>query len=197
MTPKQPAAEEAKTAEFLRTVLKSQYHAALAMLWQAFEKCPEDLWYRKDQANAFWQTAYHTLYFTHLYLQPALAAFKPWKYHQPGVQHEDGIAGPPDPNSKLPLLPEPYTREQVLEYWSFCDAMVDSALDAFDPLSPESGFNWYKVSKLEHQIINIRHIQLGAAQLATRLRADLNIGLEWVGTGAKARLVARQQPPSP
>jgi len=53
-------------------------------------------------------------------------------------------------------------------------------------LSPESGFYWYKVSKLEHQIINIRHTQLGAAQLAGRLRAKLNVGLDWIGTGAKA-----------
>ena len=189
MTPKQSDGEEARTAEFLRTVLKSQYHAALAMLWQTLERCPEDLWYRKDQINAFWQTAYHTLYFTHLYLQPDEAAFKPQKYHQSAVQYEDAIAGPPQAGSTMPLLPEPYARAQVLEYWSFCDALVDSAVDAFDPLSPESGFSWYKVTKLEHQIINIRHIQIGAAQLAARLRAELNIGLEWVGTGAKARVV--------
>jgi hypothetical protein len=53
----------------------------------------------------------------------------------------------------------------------------------FDPLSPESGFSWYKVSKLEHKIINVRHIQLGASQLAARLRATLNVGLDWVGAG--------------
>jgi hypothetical protein len=29
-------------AEFLRTVLKSQYHAALAMLRQALDRCPQD-----------------------------------------------------------------------------------------------------------------------------------------------------------
>lgn len=187
---------DTSNAEFLRTVLKSQYHAALAMLRQALDKCPEDLWYSKDQINAFWQTAYHTLYFTHLYLQTNESAFKPWKHHQSAVQHEDAIAGLPDPGSNLPLIPEPYTREQVLEYWSFCDAMVDSAVDAFDPLSPDSGFHWYKVTKLEHQIINIRHIQIGAAQLAARLREKLNIGLEWVGTGAKARLITGQRPAS-
>jgi hypothetical protein len=182
--------------ETLKTVLKSQYHAALGMLRQALERCPEDLWYSKEQVNAFWQTAYHTLYFTHLYLQPNEAAFKPWKHHQSNVQHEDAIAGPPDPNSKLSLIPEPYTREQVLEYWSFCDAIVDSAVDALDLFSPECGFHWYKVGKLEHQLINIRHIQIGAAQLAARLRAELNIGLDWIGTGAKARALLGQLPPS-
>src|SRR5262245_40558568 len=106
-------------ADFIRTVLKSQYHAALGMLRQAFEKCPDDLWYSKEQVNTFWQTAYHTLYFTHLYLQTSESAYQPWKHHQSAVQYEDCIAGPADPKSTLPLLPEPYTREQVLEYWSF------------------------------------------------------------------------------
>jgi phosphopantothenoylcysteine synthetase/decarboxylase len=176
-----------QSADLLRAVLKSQYHASLAMLRQTVEKCPDDLWYRTDQINAFWQTAYHTLFFTHLYLQTNEAAFKPWKHHQSNVQHEDGQTGPAHPNSTLPLIPKPYTREQVLEYWTFCDGMVNAAVDALDLQSPESGFYWYKVSKLEHQIINIRHIQLGAAQLAARLRTELNIGLEWVGTGAKAQ----------
>jgi hypothetical protein len=177
----------ARSVDLLRAVLKSQYHASLAMLRQTVEKCPDDLWYSKDQINAFWQTAYHTLFFTHLYLQPNEAAFKRWKHHQSNVQHEDGQTGPSDPNSTLPLIPEPYTREQVLQYWAFCDGMVDAAVDALDLQSPESGFYWYKVSKLEHQIINIRHIQIGAAQLAARLRAKLNIGVEWVGTGARAQ----------
>jgi len=179
--------EAGNTTDLLRTVLKSQYHASLAMLRQALEKCPDDLWYSKDQVNAFWQTAYHTLFFTHLYLQPNFAAFKPWKHHQANVQHEDAHTGPADPNSTLPLIPEPYTREQVLDYWSFCDGMVDDAVDAVDLLSPESGFYWYKLGKLEHQIINIRHIQLGAAQLSARLRSTLNVGVEWVSAGSRAR----------
>jgi len=172
--------------DLISAVLKSQYHAALAMLRQAIEKCPDELWYSKDQTNAFWQTAYHTLFFAHLYLSPNSVAFIPWKHHQRNVQHEDGQTGPADPNSTLPLLPEPYTREQVLEYCAFCDGIVNDAVDAMDLLSPESGFYWYKVSKLEHQIINIRHTQAGAAQLAGRLRAKLNIGLDWIGSGAKA-----------
>jgi len=65
--------------------------------------------------------------------------------------------------------------------------MVDDAVDEMDLLSPESGFYWYKLGKLEHQIINIRHIQLGAAQLAARLRSTLNVGVEWVSAGSRAR----------
>ncbi len=126
--------------------------------------------------------AYHTLFFTHLYIQPNEAAFCPWEHHQARVQYPDGIAGPADPNSTLPLIPEPYTRADVLLYWDFCDHLVDDAIDALDILAPESGFSWYKVSKLEHQLINIRHIQHGAAQLADRLRSAADFGIDWVGT---------------
>lgn len=166
----------------LRPILKSQYHAALAMLEDALRQCPEDVWFGRRHLNAFWQIAYHTLFFTHLYLQPRESAFRAWEHHQPDVQHPDGIGGPPDPNSTLPLIPEPYLRMQVLDYWSVCNRMVDEAVDALDLDSPDSGFSWYKVSKLEHQLINIRHLQHHTAQLTDRLRSDANIGVKWVGS---------------
>jgi len=173
----------------LRVALKSQYHAALAMLRQTIGLCPDETWSGNEHLNSFWQIAYHTLFFAHLYMQPNEEAFRPWEHHQTEVQYPDGIAGPPDPNSPLPLVPKPYTKAGVLAYWSVCDQMVDDAIDALDLHSPESGFSWYRVSKLEHQIINIRHIQHGAAQLADRLRSAAGVGIDWVGAchGEKPR----------
>jgi hypothetical protein len=165
----------------LRSVLKSQYNATLAMLLETIKLCPAEVWTSQQHKNAFWQVAYHTLFFTHLYLQPNEEAFRPWPGQQSEVQHPDGIAGRADPGSSLPLIPEPYSKEEVLEYWAFCDAMVYGAVDAMDIDSPESGFSWYRVSKLEHQIINIRHIAHHTAQLADRLRAAADVGIRWVG----------------
>jgi hypothetical protein len=178
---RKPALDTTTATEALRATLKSQYHAALAMLQQAIDLCPDDAWSSSEHVNSPWQVAYHTLFFAHLYMQPSEADFSPWEHHQAQTQFPDGLAGPADPDSTLPLLPEPYTRAQVLAYWSVCDQMVDDAVDALDVLSPESGFSWYKVSKLEHQIINIRHIQHGAAQIADRLRSLADIGIDWVG----------------
>ena len=168
-------------AETLRSILKSQYHASLAMLRETLERCPDDVWSNDEHKNSFWQIAYHTLFIGHLYLQPNQAAFRPWERHQADAQHQDGIAGPADPDSTLPLIPEPYTRAQVLEYSEVCDRLVDDAVDALDLHDPESGFSWYKVSKLEHQFIAIRHIQHHTAQLADRLRSGADIGISWVG----------------
>jgi hypothetical protein len=120
----------------LRSILKSQYHAALAMLRETIELCPDDVWYSDRHTNSFWQIAYHTLFFTHLYLQQSEADFVPWEHHQAQVQHADGIAGRADPNSDLPLIPDPYTRSQALAYWLVCDQMVDEAVDALDLESP-------------------------------------------------------------
>jgi hypothetical protein len=185
MDQREPATATADTTEALRSVLKSQYHAALAMLGETIERCPDDIWASSDHLNAFWQVAYHTLFFTHLYIQPNEAAFRPWEQHQSDVQCPDCIPGPADPDSNLPLIPEPYTREQVMAYWRFCDGMVDDAVDALDLLSAESGFSWYPIPKLEHQIVNIRHIQHGAAQLADRLRSAADIGIKWAGARRK------------
>ena len=102
------------------------------------------------------------------------------------MQHGDGIAGPPDPNSQLPLIPEPYTRAQVLAYLSQCEAMVDHAVDALDLLSSSSGFHWYPIPKLEHQLVNLRHVQHHTAQLVDRLRNEAGLGTRWVGSRPKA-----------
>jgi len=171
----------------VRGILKSQYHASLAMLRHGIELCPDDLWTSTDHRNAPWQLAYHTLFFAHLYLQVNDAAFRPWAEHVGDVQYPDGIAGPPESGSRLPLLPEPYTKEQALRYWRRCDEMVSDAVDAMDLTSDESGFSWYPVPKLEHQLINIRHIQHGAAQLADRLRGVADVGVDWVGARRSGR----------
>lgn len=164
----------------VRSALKSQYHAGLVMLRDAVERCPDSLWTSDRRVNAFWQVAYHALYFTHLYLQPHEAAFRAWGGHRSDVQHEDAIAGPADPDSDLPLVPPPYTKREVLAYCTELDAMVDDAVDALDLHSTDSGFWWYPVSKLEHQIINIRHLHHHMAQLADRLRAGTGTGVAWV-----------------
>src|SRR5262245_30143261 len=171
-------------AEMVRAVLKSQYRAALAMLRQAIEKCPDDLWSSTIPTNPFWRIAYHTLYYTHLYLQTNQSAFQSWEHHRDGIQHMDNTPGPPEIEDVLDVPHRPsqtgnvYTKVQVLAYCTLCEGMISDAVDALDLNSADSGFSWYKVSKLEHQFISIRHVQHHAAQLADRLRAAIDIGVD-------------------
>lgn len=164
----------------VRDVLKSQYRAGLAMLREAVDSCPDDTWLSRQHVNAYWQVAYHVLYFTHLYLQPTPADFRPWPGHQSDVQNEDGMGGP-HPDSDLPEIPSPYSKDEVLEYLAHLDALLDDAVDALDLASPESGFSRYKVSKFEHQVVNVRHLHHHVAQLADRLRAATGTGVRWIG----------------
>jgi hypothetical protein len=162
----------------MRSALKSQYHAALAMLRQAVDRCPDELWTAAGHPSPFWQVAYHAVFFTHLYLQPDEEAFRPWELHREEYQFLGNVPWPP---YCPPKLGEPYSKSQVLEYWRVCDAMVDAAVDQLDLEAEECGFWWYKMPKLEHQMMNIRHIQHHAAVLADRLPADIAEALDWVG----------------
>jgi hypothetical protein len=191
MIPGSPSPDPASLIAEVRTLLKSQYYATLAMLREAIERCPEDLWFSQERETACWQHAYHALFFAHFYLMPNEAAFRPWDGHQAEVQNPDGIAGPPEPGNPLPLIPRPYTKEEALAYWTICDQMVDGCVDALDLASAESGFSWYPIPKLEHQIVNIRHIEHHMALLADRLRASAGLGIQWVGARRK-----RAAPPS-
>jgi hypothetical protein len=165
-------------ASNFRAVLKSQYHAALDMLRQAVILCPDDLWSGGEHPNAYWHVAYHALFITHMYLQKGFETFRPWEHHRDTYQ----FLGPVPGNPQLgPKIEDPFSQAQVLEYLVLCEAEIDGAVDRLDLAAQESGFPWYKMSKLEHQLVNLRHLQHHTAQLADRLRRSAGQGVGWVG----------------
>lgn len=149
----------------IRTALKGQYHASLAMLHQAIAECPDDLWAAGEPKSAYWTVVYHALYCTDLYLRPDAESFEPWALHRP--RDEDGGLG------------EPFARADVLEYWRLCDDSVDAAVDALDLDASECGFSWYQLPKLDHQLNNLRHLQHHIGVLSDRLRVARGRGLAW------------------
>jgi hypothetical protein len=165
----------------VRSALKSQYHAALKTLHDVIEKCPEELWNDPADSSApFWRVAYHTLFYAHLYLQQNQEAFTPWARHREEAQY---ISSVPREANRPPKQCEPFTRKDLLDYCKECDGMIDGGVDALDLSAPQCGFPWYKMPTLEHQIVNIRHIQHHAAALSSRLRRSAGISINWVGKG--------------
>jgi hypothetical protein len=163
----------------VEAALKSQYHAALKALRATIEKCPDALWDDPGDGMApFWRVAYHTLFYTHFYLQRDQESFAPWARHRPEANFIDVL---PWENSRPPMVHGPYSREELLEYWKVCDDMIDGGVDRLDLSADQCGFPWYRMPTLEHQIVNIRHIQNHAAGLASRLRRSTGVGVEWVG----------------
>jgi hypothetical protein len=164
----------------VRSALKSQYHAALKTLREVIEKCPDAMWDDPaDGAARFWRVGYHTLFFCHFYLQQRQEDFTPWARHREEAQF---IAIVPR-EERPPHACEPFTRGDLLEYLHDCDGMVDACVDALDLSAPQCGFPWYKMPTLEHQIVNIRHIQHHAAALSSRLRRSAGIAIQWFGRG--------------
>ena len=155
-----------------KQVIKSQFKAALAMLRQAIEKCPEALWTDETYSNPFWRVAYHVLIYTHFYLGPSEDDFTPWEKHQQDLQ----LLGQEIPGARI------YSQREVLDYLALVLDQVEVQVDALD-LAAGSGFHWLPFNKLELQFYNIRHVQQHTGELCERLGAHGEIEVGWVGMG--------------
>ncbi len=154
----------------IKPTIQSQYHAALAMLRQAIEKCPDALWTDASYRNVFWHVVYHTLVYTHFYLHPSEAAFVPWEKYREGLQSFDSLTE--DTSS--------YTKAEMLEFLALCLRFMEEQVENMD-LSAESGFDWLPLNKLALQFYNIRHIQQHTGELCERLGAHGKVEVDWVG----------------
>lgn len=159
-------------------ILRSQYLAALAMLQQAVEKCPETLWNDPVDKAKFWHIAYHALFYTHLYLNATDADFKPWAKHRTDYQFMGPI---PWDNHRLPSIDKPYQKAELLEYIAFCRQHIDKYVPTLD-LAGLSGFGWLPMTKFELQLYSIRHLQQHIGELMERLGSRADISVDWVGT---------------
>lgn len=155
----------------LETALARQYRAALAMLRQCVDRCPDDLWTDGPHPRATWRIAYHAVLTTHLYLSVEADAFTPWERHRDQVAELWGN----------PPVETPYSRTEILSYIDDVSASVGEALAEMDLSAPQSGFSWYPLSKVEHQLVNLRHLGGHVGQLSERLMAR-GIETDWVGS---------------
>lgn len=169
----------------IRQALQEQYHAGLAMFADCVRKCPDDLWAAGEYPRYVWRIAFHAAFFTHLYLVQNEAAFEPWP-DRPKDLHEEMWLGPAyvEPY-ELAEGAEPFSREVTLGYIRHIDGLVDATVEALDLDTDESGYRWYpNMSKLSHQLLNLRHLQGHVGQLSELLLAR-GIETEWVGKGRR------------
>jgi hypothetical protein len=151
--------------------LIGQYAASLRMLRQAIERCPNALWTGGRHPRTTWRIAYHALFYAHLYMVQSEAAFIPWHRHRDGATDLWG--------ADVPLL-EPYTQQELLEYADMLLEIVEETLGGVDITCPETGYDWYPdMTKLEHEILSIRHLQGHVGQISERLM-EAGIDLDWI-----------------
>jgi hypothetical protein len=157
-----------------KRIVQSQVLASLKMLEEAIIKCPESIWFDPSPKNRFWHVAYHAVFYTHLYLQPSESDFFPWEKHLEGIASLDDLQETPEI--------EPYTKDEVLWYLSFCREQVKAILPRLDLHGEDSGFHWLPFSKLELQFYNIRHLQQHIGELCERLGREAGVDVSWEGT---------------
>lgn len=169
----------------LRQALKEQYHAELAMLAECVEKCPEDMWVEGEHPRTFWRIACHALYFTHNYVVQNEETFNSSVADWPlFVRTVLGVSDTQKPIDVEPYeLPEgvtPLTQREVRDYIAYVRGLIDATVDSLDLECQETGFSWYpNMSKLSHELMNLRHIQGHVGQLSELLMAR-GIDTDWI-----------------
>lgn len=177
----------------IQAALKEQTHAAIAMLVDCVEKCPDDLWVspskkdvERDDPNrfcirSFWRIAFHGIYFTHLYMLQNIGEFKRPLGTAVGDREAFGPLWSLDRDPfDLDEGCDPPTKSDLLEYIAHVDSWVDPTVDALDFDSMESGVPWYKnFPKLNHELLTLRHLQGHVGQLSELLMAR-DIDTDWI-----------------
>ena len=160
-----------------RTIIWSQFGAAIDMLENALLACPDGLWSDRCRQPRFWYVAYHALFWLDLYLTGSIERFAP---PAPFTLGELDPAG---------LLPErAYAKYELKAYLEHCRDKCRATIEA---LSDEKAhqrcvFPWGNVSFAELLLYNMRHVQEHAAQLSLILGQTTGSGPGWV-TKAKSK----------
>lgn len=154
-----------------------QLGAAIDMLENAIKACPDELWNDRDRQPEVWYLAFHTLFFLDLYLSPTLEGFAP-----PPPFTLDEL----DPDGVLPE--RPYTQAELLAYLEHGRRKGRATVVALDDESAGRpvDFAWLDGPTFgEFLLVNLRHVQHGAAQLNLILRQTGVAPPGWVkGTAA-------------
>lgn len=176
----------------LRQALKEQYHAGLVMLAECVEKCPEDMWLEGEHPRMFWRIAWHAAYFTHNYVAQDEEAFNGSAADWPlAVKTALGVSDIQKAVDVEPYeLPEgvtPLTQREVRDYIAYVGGLIDATVESLNLDSRVTGFSSYpNMTKLSHEMMNLRHIQGHVGQLSEILMAR-GIDIDWIAKSADRR----------
>jgi DinB superfamily len=156
----------------LKAILWHQFGAAIDMLENAIEACPDDVWSDGASLNEFWYMSFHTLFWLDLYLSDSLIGFAP---PAPFTLDELNPAG---------ILPERvYSKLELLGYLTHCREKCRAKIENLTTEKTHAlfeGFGWKDRTVLELLFDNMRHVQHHAAQLNLMLRQKTDAAPNWV-----------------
>lgn len=162
----------------IKKELLSQYRAALNMLIDTINRCPDDLWEDSHYENAYWRIAYHALHYTALYAAESQDTFVPWVKHHAGYH----VLGSATSNQISEEGAGSYSRSDLRDYACSISQLLEQQLNTQNLAAP-SGFEWLRMNKFALHLYNIRHLQHHIGQLVERLHQYGISGINWVDAG--------------
>jgi len=159
-----------------KSIVWSQFGAAIDTLENAIIACPEERWADNDKKYIYWYWTFHTLFWLDHYLTEDRDNFTP---PPPFGMEEMDPAG---------VMPErTYTKEELLTYLRHGRKKCrQTILGMTDELAERQvTFGRINLAFGELLLYNLRHVQHHAAQLNLILRQEYDIGSRWVLTASK------------
>jgi len=153
-----------------------QFGAAIDTLDDALRLCPDDLWETslwEDEDDTrygqFWYVAYHTLFWTDLFIGGSYEDFKP-----------------PAPFVRGKFPDAPYAKTAVHAYLKGCRQKFKAMVQTLtaERASQICIFPWMQPTYLELQLYSLRHVQEHAAQLNMILGHRGITGQDWIPKAA-------------
>jgi len=161
--------------DFWRSAIRQQFHAAIDMLSNAIEACPDSVW-SGQPPRAFWYLAFHTLFFIDLYLSEC----------------DESRFLPPPPFGLTELAdgvaPErAYRKDELIGYLDHCRKKLDVVMAGMTEawVASPCPFDYRAMSNGELLLYSMRHVQHHAAQLNMRLRQTIDSAPGWVSKGGQ------------
>lgn len=157
-----------------QNIIWQQFGAAIDMLANALNECPDYLWEDRvwkdpsDEAaySQFWFITFHSLVWLDRYLEGSPNDFEP------------------PPPFQIGSLPErPYSKTQLQAYLRLCRQKCQTTLLSLTDEKAQRicHFPWgEEVSYIELQLYSMRHVQEHAAQLSLHLGQKIDSELDWV-----------------
>lgn len=169
-----------------RSLVISQYEAALSALKACVDKSPDNVWTGPVANYTFFQVVFHTLFFTDLYLGPDEESFAGQPFHR----RHPALFAKYDVEREPLEDPAPPVRDKatLLAYLDFCRRKAGDVVgrETEAILTGPCGFrrgDRRNFSRAELHVYNIRHIQHHSAQLSLRLRLETHDGAPWMHAG--------------
>jgi hypothetical protein len=161
--------------DFWRSAIRRQFHAAMDMLGNAIDACPDTIWFDPGR-HAFWYLAFHTLFFVDLYLSEQDES----RFHPPPpfglTELDEGV-----------LPARAYGKDELRAYLGHCRKKLDAVIAAMTEtwVANRCPFPYRGMSNGELLLYNMRHVQHHAAQLNMLLRQKTNSAPGWVSKGPR------------